>query len=156
MLFRSWKDLREQGIYISVNTKVETYAMNIGLSAIITYLTIYIAMVFLITSSALLALQQLMESENNKERYQLLKKLGVDSRMVDRALFMQIAIYFIMPLVLALVHALVGIYVANRVIIVFGEINVLSNILLTAVAFVLVYSAYFLGTYLSSKNMIRD
>ena len=60
------------------------------------------------------------------------------------------------PLFLAIIHGVVGIYVANSVIMKVGEVNVLGSIIFTAVVFVLIYGVYFVGTYLSSKNLIRN
>lgn len=145
----------EEGININGITRQLAYDSSVGLSAIMTYLTVYISIIFLITSAAILALQQLTESEDNRSRYQLLRKLGVDEKVINKTLFTQIAIYFIMPLLLAIIHGVVGIYVANRIIVVFGKINVLASIIFTALVFILIYGAYFIGTYLSSKNVIK-
>ncbi|MGL5675914.1 MAG: hypothetical protein ACRDDX_05855, partial [Cellulosilyticaceae bacterium] len=144
-----------EGVTISAMTKTVAYDANIGMSAMMTYMTVYISIVFMITSAAILALQQLTAAEDNKARYQLLGKLGVDRKVVKRALFIQIAICFMMPLFLAIIHGVVGIYVANNIIKVWGEIDVLAGIIFTALIFVVIYGAYFVGTYWSSKNVIK-
>lgn len=145
-----------EGIEIAGLTRKLVYDASVGLSATMTYLTVYVSIVFLLASAAILALQQLTESEDNKVRYKLLRKLGVDEKVIHRALFVQIAIYFMVPLFLAIIHGVVGIYVANTVIMMVGEVNVLGSIIFTAVVFVLIYGVYFVGTYLSSKNLIRN
>lgn len=147
--------LYDEDIYINDYTKSVIYEASIGLSAMVVYVTVYIAIVFLITSAAILALQQLTEAEDNKKRYELLAKLGADEKMIHQALFKQIGIYFIVPLSLALVHSVVGIYVANMVIRILGEVNVLQSIILTAGIFVIIYGGYFVATYYSSKNLIN-
>ncbi|MFQ8600651.1 MAG: FtsX-like permease family protein [Oscillospiraceae bacterium] len=115
--------------YDRVDSKMEVYNSAKGLSTTISYIAIYVGIVFLITSAAVLALQQLSESSDNVGRYRLLRKIGVDNKMINRSIFTQIAIYFLMPLALALVHAAVGIQVANKAIEQFGNISALSNIL---------------------------
>ena len=145
-----------EGIEIAGLTRKLVYDASVGLSATMTYLTVYVSIVFLLASAAILALQQLTESEDNKVRYKLLRKLGVDEKVIHRALFVQIAIYFMVPLFLAIIHGVVGIYVANTVIMMVGEVNVLGSIVFTAVVFVLIYGVYFVGTYLSSKNLITN
>ncbi|MGL4737521.1 MAG: FtsX-like permease family protein, partial [Cellulosilyticaceae bacterium] len=126
----------DEDISISAMTREMAYDASVGLSAIMTYLTVYIAIILLITSAAILALQQLTESEDNKVRYDLLRKLGVDEAVINRTLYMQIAIYFMVPLLLAVIHGIVGIYVANTVIVMLGEINLMASILFTAFVFV--------------------
>ena len=120
------------------------------------YIALYIGLVFLIAGAAVLALQQLSEAADNAERYGLLRKLGADERMVNHALLTQVAIYFMLPLALAIVHSAVGIYTVNRVITMAGHLNVLSNTLTTAAIFIVVYGAYFAATYFGAKNMIKQ
>ncbi len=109
---------------------------------------------FLITSAAVLALQQLSEAADNRQRYAVLKKIGVDDKLINRTLFKQIAIYFTLPLALACVHSVVGIKVANDAVSTVGELNAAANIIVTAVLILLVYGAYFLATYFESKSII--
>ncbi len=118
------------------------------------YVALYIGLVFLIAGAAVLALQQLSEAADNTVRYGLLRKLGADGKMVNRALLAQIAVYFLLPLALAAVHSAVGIYAVNKIITLAGHLNVLTNTLATAGIFVAVYGAYFAATYFGAKNMI--
>jgi putative ABC transport system permease protein len=112
--------------------------------------------VFLITSAAVLALQQLSEASDNTERYSLLRKLGTDEKMINRALLTQIGIYFFIPLSLAIVHSIVGIRVANNVVAILGHIDIVGNSAFTAAIFLLIYGGYFLATYFGSKSMIQQ
>ncbi|HEX3016976.1 MAG TPA: ABC transporter permease [Caproicibacter sp.] len=142
--------------YDMVSTKNDIYETAGGYKLLVSYLALYIGLVFLIAAAAILALQQLSESSDNAERYGLLRKLGVEEKMLNHALFTQIALYFLLPLSLAIIHCIVGIDVANRVIRVMGAMDVLSSIIMTAVIFLVVYGAYFLATYFGSKSMIRQ
>lgn len=141
---------------MNLTTKKYIYETTGGTKLVVTYLTLYIGLVFLIAAAAVLALQQLSESSDNAERYGLLRKLGTEEKMVNHALFTQVALYFLLPLSLAIVHAMVGIHAVNDMIVALGKIDALSNIISTAAIFVVVYGAYFLATYLGSKSMIRQ
>ena len=141
--------------YTTSLTKVSVYEQSKGLSVIMTYLSIYIGIVFLITSAAVLALQQLSQATDNAGRYGLIIKLGAEQNMVNGALFRQISIYFMMPLTLAIVHSIIGIKVANNIVLMFGNINIFKNIIFTALLIIIVYGGYFLATYLNSKNIIK-
>ncbi len=141
--------------YSLLMTRIGIYENSAGLSAMVTYLTIYIGMVFLLACAAILALQQLSEAADNSERYELLRKLGAEEGMVNKALFMQISIYFIMPLVLAVIHSIVGLKVGSDVISIFGGYELTNNLFLAAAVILVVYGGYFIATYMSSKNIIR-
>lgn len=133
-----------------------TYERANGSKTIASYLALYIGLVFLIAAAAVLALQQLSESSDNAERYGLLRKLGAEGKMVNRALFTQVGLYFLLPLSLAIIHSVVGINTVNRALVTVRKMDILGNITMTASIFVIVYGAYFLATYLGSKSMIRQ
>lgn len=147
---------QKSDIYFQCTTKERVYEQNVSLSAIVTFLALYIGFVFLITCAAVLALQQLSEATDNAERYSLLRKLGAENKMINRALFMQILIYFMMPLALAIVHSVVGISVASNLVKLYGNVDILSNTIFTATILIVIYGGYFVATYYSSKNIIRQ
>ena len=139
---------------IAINIRSVVTDSYTGSSAIISFIGIYLGIIFLLTSAAVLALQQLSEVADNRQRYNILRKIGVDETMINRAIFKQIAVYFAMPLLLACVHSVVGLYVTNTAIASIGDINVTKNLLMTAVFVLVVYGGYFLATYYGSKSMI--
>ncbi|WP_042276473.1 ABC transporter permease [[Clostridium] dakarense] len=143
-------------VYFLLLTKEERVTSDLGTSTVMAYLGIYLGIVFLITSGAILALQQLSEATDNIERYGLLRKIGVDKSMINKALFSQIGIYFLLPLGLAIVHSIVGLNVSNEVVSEFGTANMVSNIILASVFICVVYGAYFLATFISAKNIIKS
>ena len=137
-------------------TKSELRDNSIGLGAMVSYLALYIGIVFLITSAAVLALQQLCESADNSYRYELLKKIGVDDEMIKISLFYQIGIYFMVPLSLAIVHAIVGLKISGDIVSIFGNANMLKYILYTMIAVILIYGGYFIATYNGAKKIIKE
>jgi putative ABC transport system permease protein len=137
-------------------TKADIYDNFSGSKAASTYLTLYIGLVFLIAAAAVLALQQLSESSDNAERYGLLRKLGTEEKMINRALFTQVALYFLLPLSLAIVHSVVGIDAVNQALINLNNMDILGSIIGTACFLVVIYGAYFLATYFGCKSMIRQ
>ncbi len=141
---------------VTVNYKADIYESSIGIGAIVTFVGLYLGIVFLISSAAILALKQLSESSDNKERYQVLRNLGTDEKMINRGLFQQIAIYFLLPLSLAIIHSIFGIQFVHKAIAGIGNINILSSIIMTACFMIIIYGGYFLITYLSSKRIIRE
>lgn len=149
------KDERECAFTYYVG-KQQVYESSVTTKATIAFLAIYLGIVFMIACAAILAIQQLSEATDNVERYNLLKKLGVERRELNHALFIQILSYFLLPLLLAVIHSIVGLTVASREVIkAFGDMNVASTIFVTSVFIVLVYGSYFLLTYVGSKSVIN-
>ena len=140
----------------TVNSRVDISEASIGLGALVTFLGLYLGIVFLIASVAILALKELTESTDNKERYKMLRKLGADEKMINKSLFRQIAIFFMLPLAVAIVHSIFGIKFCSYIISTFGNEQLLNSIIMTAVFIVVIYGGYFLITYLCSKNIIKE
>ena len=93
---------------LSASTKISIYEASIGLGALVTFIGLYLGLIFLISSAAILALKELSESTDNKERYNMLRKNGTDESMINNALFKQIAVFFLIPLLLAIIHSIFG------------------------------------------------
>ncbi|WP_294166944.1 ABC transporter permease [uncultured Clostridium sp.] len=147
---------KENDNLIYYATREEIIADSSSIGAIISYLGIYIGGVFLIVSAAVLALQQLSESTDNISRYNLLKKIGVDEGIINKSLLTQIAIYFLMPLSLALIHSIAGLEYSKRIVTLFGSINIMKNILIALAVLVIIYGGYFVATYLGAKKNINN
>ena len=141
---------------VSYNTKLDMLESSIGLGALVTFIGLYLGIIFLISSAAILALKELSESTDNKERYKMIRKLGADEKMINKALFNQIFIFFMIPLSLAIVHSIFGIKFANKILGTMGISGLTSSITMTFIFLVLIYGGYFLLTYFASKNIIRE
>ncbi|HIU51492.1 MAG TPA: ABC transporter permease [Candidatus Merdicola faecigallinarum] len=151
------ENLSAKGIRLDGMTKITLIEASKGLSSIIIFIAIYLGIIFLIASSAILALKQLTESSDNKQRYNILRKIGCDEKMINQALFRQIAIFFMLPLVLAIIHSIFGIKFALTVLVVLAKPEeLLPSIIVTAVVMGIIYGLYFLATYLGSKNIIKE
>lgn len=139
-----------------INTKIDIIALSGGLSSTVTFISIYLGIIFLICSAAILALKELSESSDNKERYAMLRQIGADEKMINRALLRQIGIFFFIPLFLAAVHSVFGMIFIKIGLQSIGQIDFFSSILAAAMIFLLIYGAYFLLTYSGSKRIIRN
>ena len=133
-------------------TRTQLYEQSLGLSAIV----IYLGIVFLIASAAVLALQQLSEASDSINRYKALRKIGVTDKMINKSIFIQTLIYFGAPLALAIVHSIVAIYVVNDFISALGSTNIIISALIILVFILLIYSRYFYATYTSYKRIIKN
>ena len=151
------KKLTSQNNTLNVETKIRLVESSVGLSTIIVFIAIYLGIIFLIARCAILALKQLTESSDNKQRYIILRKIGCDEKMINQALFRQIGIFFILPLVLAVIHSIFGIQFAMSI---FDTLasreQLLPSVIATVIVMGVIYGCYFLATYVGSKNIIKE
>ena len=149
--------LHETKNSLNSDTKIHLFESSIGLSTIVVFIAIYLGIIFLIVSCAILALKQLTESSDNIERYVILRKIGCDEKMINKSLFEQIAIFFMLPLILAIIHSIFGIQFALSI---FNTLaskdQLLPSIILTIIVMSSIYGCYFLATYIGCKNIIKE
>ena len=151
------QNLSTNEIELNGVTKMKLVESSVGMATIITFIAIYLGIIFLIASSAILALKQLTESSDNKQRYTILRKIGCDEKMINKSLFRQIAIFFIVPLILAIIHSIFGITFGIRVLAeILSPHDLLVSIIVSAIVIGVIYGAYFLATYWESKRIIRE
>lgn len=138
-------------------SKISIVEASVGLSTIIVFIAIYLGIIFLIASCAILALKQLTESSDNKQRYIILRKIGCDEKMINQALIRQIGIFFVLPLLLAIIHSIFGIQFAMSI---FDSLaskeQLLPSVIATVIVIGVIYGCYFLATYIGSKNIIKE
>ncbi len=144
------------GSTISAGTRLSIYEGSVGLGALVTFIGLYLGVIFLISSAAILALKELSEATENKERFKMLRKIGADEKLINKALFRQIAIFFLAPLVIAIIHSIFGIMFCNYILETFGNESLLLAIVLTAIFLILIYGGYLLITYYCSKRIIKE
>ncbi len=137
-------------------TKIQVYEQSKGFTTMVLYIGLYLGIVFLISSAAVLALQQLSEASDSSERYKALKKIGATEKMINKTIFIQTVVYFTMPLTLAIVSSIVGISVVNKFIVLYGKPNIGPTALLTLGILVIVYGGYFYVTYTGYKGIVKN
>ena len=137
-------------------SRTEIYESNKGMTTIVLFIGIYIGIVFLISSMAVLALQQLSEASDSIDRYKSLKRLGASEKDINKTIFIQTLVYFSLPVVLAFIHSVIGIKVANDFVSVYNKPDIMGSSLITAGIFMIVYIIYFYITYSGYKNIVKN
>lgn len=127
-----------------------------GMRLMITYLAVYLGFILLIATAAVLAIQQLSEAADSQTRYRALSRIGCDARMLNRSLFAQTLIYFLLPLLVAACHSACAIGVMSDSLFEALGTPVAGPIAMAALLVLVVYGSYFLVTYLASRGIVRQ
>ena len=128
----------------------------IGVSALVTFLGLYVGFVFLVSCGAILALKELSESADSIPRYTMLRKLGVDESEITKSLFRQSGIFFLLPLLLACIHSYFGMRLGKFVLDMLVKGSFIKPIFFTSGVIVAIYGGYFLLTFLCSRAIIKE
>ena len=133
------------------NILVTTLAMRI--------LGIYLGVVLLMISLTILSLSQLSDSIEHKDRFNVLKKLGVEGKEINNIILKQVSLYFIIPISIAMIGVAIFIYnfylYYNDIITVFvGDTTFVLSVAFGITLMIIVYICYFAGTYYSFKRNV--
>ena len=148
----------EQSTYgkIQVTTQSAIYDDSIGTSAMYIFLGLYLGICFLISGSAVLALKILSDSADSREKYQILQKLGCEEKEIRRALRRQNGLLFLLPLLLAAVHAIFGIQVCRTMLSIYGSKGSGAALAVTLALTGAIYGGYFLLSHKCSVKIVKE
>lgn len=133
-----------------------------SLSSILVFrmLSMYFGIILFMISLVILAIQQLSESIDGKSRYIILDKIGVDKNDIHKLIFKQIAIYFTIPMILALVgsisfFSIYGVEAKNYIQAYISNRGFIMSISTSLSMIIFIYSSYFIATYYTFKRNIQ-
>lgn len=121
-----------------------------GMAALVVFIGLFLGLIFIISSAAVMALQQLSDASESLGRYKALRRIGVTERMINKAILKQSFIYFLAPLSLAIVHSIVGIIALSDIFSFHYESIIVSTLFLG-----IIYGVYFYATYVGVKNVVK-
>lgn len=144
-------------LHTNIRVTEENEILNATLAMRI--LGIYLGVVLLMISLTVLALQQLADSIEHKGRFNVLRKLGVDEKEISKIVLKQIAIYFIMPISIAIIGVIVFIYnffglLSSQITSYIGDKAFIANIIVAFILIISIYICYFVATYYTFKRNI--
>ncbi len=130
-----------------IQTKGKRMSEAKSFYAIISFLAFYVALIFIMGASTLLAIQQLSDSEKYKYRYDLLKKLGMDEFQINRLIFKQLFFYFATPMIVPIIVSIPAMLsIGNMFTIAVTTKEILSNMAIIFGILITVYGIYFIAT----------
>lgn len=136
-------------------TAYDMVTQSAGLRLMITYLALYIGFIFLVSTAAILAIQQLSQASDSAPRYRTLFKLGCDARMINRSLLAQVLVYFLVPLGLAICHSACAIGVLSDSMLSAIGVSTFGPVMMAAGLTLVIYGGYMLITYLAARGIVK-
>ncbi len=135
-------------------TKTEVQAANVSTAVAVVFIVLYIGVIFIITSAAVIAIKILSDSMDSASRYDILLKIGAGRRQRENALFTQLLLNFLAPLLLGLLHSVFALRYAKELLKAVGMTKMLSGTLIAIALLLIVYGGYFMMTYRVSKRVV--
>ena len=106
------------------------------------FIGIYLGALFLMATVLIMYYKQISEGYDDRERYQIMQKVGMSKREVKGAIRSQVLLVFFLPLVTAVVHITVAFDVITKLLAVLNLTNV-SLFLSCTIATVIVFAVFY-------------
>ncbi len=106
------------------------------------FIGIYLGLLFLMATVLIIYYKQISEGYDDKERYQIMQKVGMSKQEVRRSIRSQVLLVFFLPLLTAIIHILVAFKVITKLLVVLNMVNVPLFAVCTAVT-VAVFAVFY-------------
>ena len=119
------------------------------------FLGIFFGILFLAATVLILYYKQITEGYEDRERFLIMQKVGMDARMVRAAIRRQILLVFFLPLFLAVVHMGFAYTILPKMLVLFGMSNRMLMLLCTAATVLLFAGVYTVFYSLTARTYYR-
>lgn len=119
------------------------------------FIGIYLGSMFIMATVLIIYYKQISEGYDDRERYQIMQKVGMSKKEVKRSIRSQVLSVFFLPLVVAVIHVAVAFKVMTKIL---GVLN-LTNVSLFAVCTIItiaVFAIFYIIVYsITAKEYYR-
>ena len=130
------------------------YTLNGGLL----FLGIFLGFIFLVGAGMIIYYKQMSEGYEDKERFEIMQKVGMSRKEVKSAIRRQILMVFFLPLLMAVLHIIMAFPMISRLLGLLGMMNTELYILCTAgtiAVFAVIYAAIYMCTAKSYYKIVE-
>lgn len=113
-----------------------------SLFGIIYFLGAFLALVTIIATGSIIHFKMVSEAYIDKEKFGILKKLGMTDKEAYKAISKQISVSYVLPLVVGIIHSSVAMSVLSQLM----NYNIIVPAITSIVIFIVVYGIYFVAT----------
>lgn len=148
VLNESIEKLKEQGYfdgkenYITNHARAEEKENFYGLNGGLLFVGVLLGSVFLMGTALIIYYKQISEGYEDRERFQIMRKVGMSRREIKSSIHRQILMVFFLPLFTACVHISMAFPLMERVLLIVGMSNTRLFLMCTVVT-VLIFAAVY-------------
>lgn len=149
-----FQTLKEKGVvsdntYVRADFRQEEYLSFYMSNGGLLFIGIFLGMVFLLGTAMIIYYKQLSEGYEDKERFEIMQKVGMSQKEVKSSIRRQILMIFFLPLVTAMIHICAAFPLIRRLLMLFGMVNTslfMVCTVVTALVFAVIYGLIYMMT----------
>ena len=137
-----------------IDGKIEIAQLLFQFYGSLLFLGILLAIAFSVGAVLVIYYKQVSEGYEDRERYSILKKIGIDQPMIHQSINRQVLIVFFLPLLTAFLHTALSYNIVSKIVLIFGIKGSIIGLTMLAVAGVFMI-AYFLVYKITSREYFK-
>ena len=137
-----------------IDGKIEIAQLLFQFYGSLLFLGILLAIAFSVGAVLVIYYKQVSEGYEDRERYVILKKIGIDQPMIHQSINRQVLIVFFLPLLIAFLHTALSYNIVSKIVLIFGIKGSIIGLTMLAVAGVFMI-AYFLVYKITSREYFK-
>ena len=137
-----------------IDGKIEIAQLLFQFYGSLLFLGILLAIAFSVGAILVIYYKQVSEGYEDRERYVILKKIGIDQPMIHQSINRQVLIVFFLPLLTAFLHTALSYKIVSKIVLIFGIKGSIIGLTMLAVAVVFMI-AYFLVYKITSREYFK-
>ncbi|WML39823.1 FtsX-like permease family protein [Neobacillus sp. OS1-2] len=130
----------------------ENYHYGLETYGLLIFIGVFLGLVFLLATGSMIYFKQLIDATVDKDRYKILKKIGIPNREITKSTAQQVGFVFILPLLLAAVNTAVILYVLAD----FLNMQMQIPFIICLAVYLLIYLGYYWLTTASYIKIIKE
>lgn len=143
---------QNNGNSLTFTSYYSEYRGGLSISGIVIFIGAFLGLVFLMATGSIIFFKQLSEANDDKDRYEILRKIGVTNKEIKASISKQIFMVFALPLVIGIIHSLVASTLLSKIM----RVSLTLPIIITIIAYTIIYMIYYFLTVNSYYNIVKS
>ena len=135
-----------------IHSRAEQREEYMGLNGGFLFLGLFLGMMFLMITVLIIYYKQISEGFDDKERFAIMQKVGMELREVKASIRSQVLMVFFLPLAVAGIHTAASFKLMSKILAVLNFVNVRLYVLCTVIVS-LVFAGMYTGIYVITAKV---
>lgn len=141
--------------YFSANSRYDAEGMVNGFVGGTFFIGIFLSIIFMLGTVLVIYYKQISEGYEDRERFVILQKIGLDDQQVKKTIRKQVLTVFFLPLIFAFIHLAFAYHMISLIVRVIGVLNPDLMLVVTIIVCGVFFLAYVLVFALTSRSYRR-
>ena len=141
--------------YLTANSQYDTEGMLNGFVGGTFFIGIFLSIIFMLGTVLVIYYKQISEGYEDRERFVILQKIGLDDLQVKQTIGKQVLTVFFLPLIFAFIHLAFAYHMISLIVRIIGVLNPSLMLVVTIIVCGVFFLAYILVFVLTSRSYRR-